>query len=408
MGVRADPVLMLGRAALVLIAALSLAVAGWNAVRVGGSVMPNHDMPVTVGSVRVSAGELEAAAVRLAGAHPRRLAAARKAAAARAIERIWLQGEASARGLRPAAQLGALRAEIADALAGRGRVPGAAQLAAAFDSFHERWRARTHCLADYREPYEDRCGDGPGGAAGTCRWIGEATVCALHGRPRRRWLVVRASRSARAAQAAAAHLPGRLAARLRATRARVVAFGARANALAVARALYVVARAARVRAAEAAGAAAQRRAALRAKAAERGRLAREREARARNPRLTGRALESARDACRRQLHDSDPYLFAFGMQDISGQTQGLIAARVALTRRLQASAADAVDRRKLRPLLVAITAGNRELRRLAARPAAADVATLSERVARLDERTEPERAISRRLGLGDCLARPAR
>jgi hypothetical protein len=76
-------------------------------------------------------------------------------------------------------------------------------------------------------------------------------------------------------------------------------------------------------------------------------------------------------------------MFGFGMQDIVGQTQGLIAARAALTRRLRASAADGIDRRKLRPLLGAIAAGNRELRRLAAHPAG-DLATLAERVARLD------------------------
>jgi hypothetical protein len=224
---------MLGRAGVLLIAALSLAVASWIAVGAGGSVTPDRDMPVTVGSVQVPAGQLEAAAVRLARAHPRRLAAARKAVAARAIERIWLQGEATARGLRPAAQLGAPRAEVADALVGRGRVPGAAQLADAFDSFHERWRARTRCLADYREPYEDRCGDGLGAAAGTCRWMGEATVCGLHGRVRRRWLVVPGSRSVRAARAAAARLPRRLAGRLRAAHAAVGGLRARGDALAV-------------------------------------------------------------------------------------------------------------------------------------------------------------------------------
>ena len=37
-----------------------------------------------------------------------------------------------------------------------------------------------------------------------------------------------------------------------------------------------------------------------------------------------------------------------------------------------------------------------------------DVAVVTKRAARFDARTEPERAISRRLGLGDCLARPAR
>jgi hypothetical protein len=144
-------------------------------------------------------------------------------------------------------------------------------------------------------------------------------------------------------------------------------------------------------------------AAKRAQAAERARLARERQERADAPRLAGAVLEAARDACDRQLHDSDPYMFGFGMQDVSGQAQGLIDARLALARELLASATDAVDRRKLRPLVAAIVAGNHELVRLAS----GDLATIAKRAARFDARTEPERAISRALGLGDCLARPA-
>jgi hypothetical protein len=94
------------------------------------------------------------------------------------------------------------------------------------------------------------------------------------------------------------------------------------------------------------------------------------------------------------------------MQDVAGQTQGLIAARVALARRLRASTTDVLDRRKLQPLAAAIAGDNRELRRLAASPPPANLRALAARIARLDRRTEPERAISRRLGLGDCLARP--
>lgn len=101
-------------------------------------------------------------------------------------------------------------------------------------------------------------------------------------------------------------------------------------------------------------------------------------------------------------------MFGFGMQDVPGQTQGLIAARAALARRPRASAADTIDRHKLRPLIAAIAVGDHELQRLAASPPSADLATLAHRTARLNARTEPERAISRRLGLGDCLARPAR
>jgi hypothetical protein len=386
---KADALVMVARAAVLLIAALASAAAGWAAVRARGSVAPSRDVPVVVGSVRVSAAQLETAAARLAGAHPRRLAAARRVVAARAIERLWLEGEARERGLRPAAQIARLRAQVADTLVGPGRVPDAGRLAAVFEAFHDRWRARTRCLAAYSEPWDDRCGDVAAATAGTCRWIGAATVCGV----RARWLVVR---RAGATRAAAARLPLRLALRLARDRDGVLRLRSRADAVAVARALYVVARAARVRAAAAAK-----------RAEERARLARARAARVRDPRLTRRSLASAADACRRQVRDSQPYLFGFGLQDVRGQTEGLIAARVALSRRLIASAADAIDRRKLRTLVAAIADGNHELQRLANSPPAGDLATLAARVARLDARTKPERAISRRLGLGDCVARPA-
>ena len=384
-----------GRTGVLLMAALALAAAGALAVRARGSDEPSGEGAVTVGAVRVPAADLEAAAARLAGGHPRRLAAARAAAAAREIERLWLSGEATARGLRPAPQLGALRAQVADAVAGRGRVPDAARLAAAFDAFHARWRARTRCLGPYRDPYEDRCGDAAGPAVASCRWMGEATVCGVQGRAR--WLVVRESPSARATRAAAARLPRRLARTLRSGRGGVVGLRSRADALAIARAVYVLARAARVRAA-----------AQRARAAQRAAAARERDERARDPHLAAQSLASARDACGRQLRDSEPYMFAFGTQDAAGQAQGLIGARTALARRVRAAAADPIDRAKLRPLIAAIAAGNHELQRLAAGAPSPDLTTLRRRNARLDARTEPERAISRRLGLGDCLARPAK
>ena len=371
------------RAVVSLVAALSLAVAAWAAMRGGGTAAPSLDSPVTVGSVRVAANALEAAAVRSAGSRPGRLAGARRAAANRAIERLWLEGEAAARGIRPAAAIGVLRARVADALVGSKPAPDAARLATVFDAFHARWRGRTRCLAAYRDAYEDRCADGAGAAAGTCRWMGEATVCAVRGGRRTAWVVVRRARSGRPA-------------RLR----------SRAKALAVARADYVVARATRARAAAATRAAAKRAEATRAQTAERARLARERQKRARNPRLTGEALAAAQDACELQLHDSDPYMFGFGMQDVIGQAQGLLAARAALARRLPAG--DAVDRRKLRPLIEAVAAGDDELVRLASARQTSDLATIARRTARFDARTEPERAISRRLGLGDCLARPAR
>jgi len=358
------------RALVPLIALLSLTVAGL-AAGPGTSAAPAGAAPVVVGSVGVAAAALEAAP------------GSRSAAADRAIERLWLEGEASARGLRPEAGIDGLRGQVADALAGPGPVADAARFAAAFDAFHERWRARTRCAADYRDPYEDRCADGAPAAAGSCRWMGEATLCHV----RRGWLVVRPRASAGAA--------------------RTVRLRARRDAVALARTLYAVARAGRARAAAAERAAAASEAAVRAQEERGARAARERERRIRDPRLSAPALAAARDACARQLRESDPYMFGFGMQDVVGQAEGLIAARRALVGRLRASIRDAIDRGKLAPLVEAVGAGNRELLRLAAAGAVRDGALIAARVARLDERTERERAVSRRLGLGDCLARPA-
>ncbi len=396
------------RALVLLIASLCATFAGWAAVRQGGAVAPDAGAPVVVGSIRVAAAELEAAATRAAGSRPGRLASARRAAADRAIERLWLEGEAAERGLVPAAGLGDLRGQVADALAGQGPLPGAARLGAAFASFHERWRSRTRCLPGYRDPYEDRCGDGAGAAAGTCRWMGEATLCTVRGGARRRWLVVRAAPSPGAARAAAARLRRPLASLLRRSRSRVIRLRSRASATATAHALYAVARAARMRAAASARAAAKRSAAARARAAAATRSAQRREERLRDPRLSAAALAAARAACARQLRDSDPYMFGFGMQDVVGQAEGLIAARAAFARRVLASAPDPIDRGKLRPLIDAVGAGNRALVRLAEADAAGDSAAAADRIARLDEHTEPERLVGERLGLGDCLARPAR
>jgi hypothetical protein len=96
------------------------------------------------------------------------------------------------------------------------------------------------------------------------------------------------------------------------------------------------------------------------------------------------------------------------MQDVVGQAEGLIAARTALAGRLRAAASGAADRRRLGPLLRAIAAGSRELGALAAADVEGDRTAVAARVARFDGRTAPERAASRRLGLGDCLVRPAR
>jgi hypothetical protein len=309
-------------------------------------------------------------------------------------------GEARERGLRPAADLPDLRAQVADALAGPRPLAAPNRFATAFDQFHARWRARTRCLPAYRDPYEDRCGDVARAAAGSCVWMGEATRCTLQPGVRRRWLVVTPGAAGRPFRSAASGLPRGLAAQLRGARSNIVRLRSRADATAVARAVYAVARADRERAGAAARAAARR-------FADRARLAREREARRRVPRLAGPALAAARDACARQVRDSEPYLFGFGMQDVIGQAEGLIAARQAFAQRLRAAARDDIDRTKARPLLDAVDDGNRELARLARADAAGDHAGVAALVARFDDRTEAERAAGRRLGLGDCLARPA-
>ena len=320
---------MQGRALLLLVLTAAAMAAGWTAVRAGGAIAPGDATPVVVAGAAIPAAEL-------AGARDR------------AIERRWLEGEAAERGLRPARAIAALRGQVADAVAGPDPAPSARRLAAAFEAYHARWRARTACLPDHRDPHADRCGDAPPAAAGVCRWLGEATVCGLGPR---KWLVVAA--------------PG---ARPRTRRVR-----SRARALAVARDLYVTARrareraAARVRAERDARAAADRRRAAadrradaredrRQEAADR-RAAAERAAadrraadaaRARDPRLEGAALAAAQAACRRQAAASEPYLFAFGMQDVVGQAEGIVAARDGLARSLRAAAGDDVDLRKLR------------------------------------------------------------
>jgi hypothetical protein len=101
-------------------------------------------------------------------------------------------------------------------------------------------------------------------------------------------------------------------------------------------------------------------------------------------------------------------MFAFGLQDVLGSAEGLFAARSALARRLAGAAGDAFDRRRLRPLVRAISAGNRQLARLAAAEASGDDAAVAGLVARFDALTEPERALARALGLGECVVRPAR
>ena len=368
-------VLVQGRV-LILVAAVVAAFAGWSAVH-AGSAPP----AAAVAGVRVGAAEIPAAAL--------------AAGPDRAIERRWLEGEAAARGLPTASRLNVLRGQVADAIAGRGAVPSARALARRFGAFHARWRARTRCGPEFRDPHADRCGDVAPAATGVCRWLGAATVCDLAGG---RWLVVAPGGHGR---------PGR--------------YASRGGALGAARRLYLGGRRARAREravadaearaladeqrrATARRAAAGRRAAARRRAQERERAA---AARARDPRLSPAVLSAGKAACARQATASEPYLFAFGLQDVVGQADGLIAARADLARRLRRAAAGADDRRRLAPLLAAIAAGSRELGRLAAADLAGDRAAVEAGVARFDDRTAAEQERSRRLGLGDCLVRPA-
>ena len=396
------------RVAIAVIAALVAGLGGWGATTLGGAYAVDAVDAVTVGSESVARDAIEAEAVRLAGHRARRLPAARRVAADSAIERLWLEGEAAARKLRRPAGLKPLRGEVADALAGPRPQRGAGRFARAFDAFHERWRSRTRCEPAYHDPYEDRCGNLAAAVAGTCRWMGEATLCGLGGDGRARWLVLQDAASARASRRGVTGAPATLLRRARTDAGSVVVrLRSRARAVALVRAVYVAARAVRGRESRRA-ASARAEVAGRAAAAREEARARELAARMRDPRLPGRALASARAACARQVADSDPYMFGFGMQDVVGSAEGLITARAALATRLAGSARDAFDRRKLRPLVRAVAAGNRELARMAAAELAGDHAAAAGVVARLDARTEPERAIARRLGLGDCLARPAR
>ena len=373
------------RAAVLLIAALCLAGAAWGATRAREPAAPSAGEPVVVGETRVAAAGLEAAAARTAGRRPRKLAAARRTAADRAIERLWLTGEAA--DAKPASGRRPSRAaiQVADALAGERPAP--ARFAVAFDGFHARWRARTRCLPEYRDPYADRCGDAAPAAAGHCRWMGEATLCELRPGVRRRWLVVSPAAASPASARARGRSPGR---------ARLPGRPRRAGAGGGGRAAPP---GARPSAPAPPASAKPSRPGSRASARRRPATARRGGANRSSP---ARCSRPARAACARQLRDSDPYLFGFGMQDVVGQAEGLIAARTALTEQLAAAAGDEIDRGKLQPLLDAVAAGNRELVRMAR----ADPDKVAAFVARFDAHVEAERAISRPLGLGDCLARP--
>jgi hypothetical protein len=404
------------RFAVAVTAALAFGLAGGGAT-LGGPSIVDAGYGVTVGSTSVEPAAIEREAGRLAQQRRRRLPAARRAAADRAVERLWLEGEAAERGLLrdPAAHpaLVLLRAEVADELAGAWHVRDAGGFARAFEGFHRRWRSRTRCEPAYRDPYADRCANRAGAAAGTCRWMGEATLCALARRHGARWLVVQDAASARRTRLGARRLPGpRRAHRLEhapgAGRPLVARLRSRRQAVGLALAVYESARAIRERAARIARR--RRAAAAAARAAERRReaRARERTERMRDPTLSEAAVAAARPVCARQAAASDPYLFGFGMQDVIGAAEGLVAARAALARGLAGSAQDSFDRRKLRPLLGAVAEGNRRLARLAAAEAAGDHARAAALVARFGAQAESERALARRLGLGDCLVHPGR
>jgi hypothetical protein len=396
-----------------VIAVLAFGLLGWSASTLGGASASGTGYGVTVGSARLAAAAIEADAGRLARHRPRRLPAARRAAGDHAIERLWLEGEARERGLRmlrAEADLALLRAQVADALAGARPGREASRFVKAFDRFHERWRSRTRCAPAYHDPYADRCGDRAPAAAGRCRWMGEATLCELGRDQRARWLVVQNAASARASWHAAKRLPRPLESRLRhartESRSLVVRLRSRARAAAIGLSVYTSARASRDRAARKTRRARAAAAAAAAMAARRETRARERASRMRDPRLSEPALSVGRAACARQVTDSDPYVFGFGMQDPVGATEGLIAARAALSRRLTRAAQDAIDRRKLQPLLRSVAEGNRELAMLGAAEPGSDHA--GGLVARFDAHTEREQALARRLDLGDCLVRPAR
>ncbi|HYI17722.1 MAG TPA: hypothetical protein VD836_03390, partial [Solirubrobacteraceae bacterium] len=284
---------VLARSLLLVIALAVAAFAGWSAVRARSA--PTVSGAVAVGGVGIRHAELAAGPDR-------------------AIERRWLDGEARARGLRPRRGLVALRGQVADAIAGPGPVPAARALARRFGAFHGRWRARTRCGPAVRDPHADRCGDVAPAPTVACRWLGAATLCGLVDGT---WLLV-----APAGQG------------------RVGRFRARGAALRAARDRYVRDRAARARESAIASAEdgardrAERRAtAWRAEVGRRAGVARgaadaraeaRRRARQneRDPRLSTAALAAGRLACARQATASEPYLFAFGLQDVAGQVEG--------------------------------------------------------------------------------------
>lgn len=324
-----------------------------------GSPGPTASHPVSVGSVRIAAGPLTAVD--------------------RRIEGEWLRAEARSLGLpsRPAG----LKARVADALAGKdGR-----GIPSAFVRFHERHRAATRCLAAFHDPYADRCVDHEPARAGTCRWMGAASLCGVRTGPGRRvWIVVRK------------RPPGRR-------------FSGRGDAIAAVRSIYLRERAARERAARRARIAR----AMRARAAERRRLRLRRaaaqrlqdaarRARIADPQLSDATLARAARACVLHREDVEPYSFGLGMQDPEGQAEGLIVGREFLAARLRRAAAGRIDRAKLRPFLRSLAAGDAELRRMRAAAVGGELDTLYRSLSRYDAVTRREARLAARLGIRDC------
>ena len=136
---------------------------------------------------------------------------------------------------------------------------------------------------------------------------------------------------------------------------------------------------------------------------ERAAAARERVERAADPRLSEPALAPARAACARQAAGAEPYMFGFGMQDVTGAVEGLLTLRAALARSLRGAARDDLDRGRLRPLMLALAAGDRALVRIAN----GDRAAIAGSLERFDAQVAREQRVARRLGLGDCVVGPS-
>jgi hypothetical protein len=313
-------------------------------------------------------------------------------AADRATEAAWLDGEALALGLRTrGVRIEVLRRRVADALADRAGGHGSAAFVAAFEAYHARWRATTRCLAEYADPYADRCSNLATPEAGPCRWMAEAWLCG--GAPP--WTVVgqgrgTAARLRREAPASAGRIKvdrrsGTFTVRVR----------SRATAARLVYAIYRPARQARD-------------AAARRARAEREREERAREWRARlaAPRLTDATLTALKPVCRRYALDVDAYRFGLGLQDPAGSADGILAARTRGERGAARAVRDTVDRRKLGRLLTRMRATDRALTRVQVAGVYGDVGALRSGLARHRSLAGRETGAAQTLGVGECLATP--